>query len=192
MKNICIFTGSNIGADEIYTIKIREFGKQLALNGYRLVYGGSKIGLMGEIANSVMKHGGEVIGIMPRNLFKGEMVHREITQLIEVDGMHARKAKMSEISDGFIALPGGLGTFEELFEVLSWAQIGIHQKPIGLYNVKGYFEPLMQLINHSIQEGFANASNLQLMSCSADPLELISMMEKYVPPVIGNKWQQLS
>ncbi|MFP3513278.1 TIGR00730 family Rossman fold protein, partial [Peribacillus sp. SIMBA_075] len=121
-----------------------------------LVYGGSRIGLMGAIADEVLKNGGQVIGVMPKGLFRGEVVHRELTELIEVKGKHERKAKMSELADGFIAMPGGFGTYEELFEVLCWAQIGIHQKPIGLYQVNDYFKPLIDMVKFSVQEGFSN------------------------------------
>lgn len=164
MKSICVFAGSNLGEHDEYAHKAIELGHYLVQKKYRLIYGGSTIGLMGEIANVVMQGGGEVIGVMPKGLFKGEMVHREITKLIEVEDMHARKAKMAELADGYIALPGGLGTYEELFEALCWSQIGIHAKPIGVLNVRNYFNPLMNLINHSIDEGFSNSSHLSLIN----------------------------
>lgn len=123
--------------------------------------------------------------------FTGEIVHQQLTELIEVSGMHERKAKMSELADGFIAMPGGFGTFEELFEVLCWAQIGIHQKPIGLYNVNGYFDPLLKMLEYSVQEGFSNESHLQLIHASASPAELIGNMNDYRYPVLEKKWKDL-
>ncbi|MDQ0177787.1 LOG family protein [Bacillus chungangensis] len=191
MKTICVYSGSNLGADELYRIKAKELGKAIAKQQYRLVYGGSKIGLMGEIANEVLAHGGEVTGVMPRGLFKGEMIHTELTNFIEVEDMHARKAKMMELADGFIAMPGGFGTFEELFEVLCWSQIGIHQKPIGLYNIRGYFDPMLQMVKHSIQEGFSNDTHLDLIVSSQEPGDLIAAMQQYTPPTMKNKWEQL-
>lgn len=191
MKTICVYSGSNLGADELYRIKAKELGKAIAKQQYRLVYGGSKIGLMGEIANEALAHGGEVTGVMPRGLFKGEMIHTELTNFIEVEDMHARKAKMMELADGFIAMPGGFGTFEELFEVLCWSQIGIHQKPIGLYNIRGYFDPMLQMVKHSIQEGFSNDTHLDLIVSSQEPGDLIAAMQQYTPPTMKNKWEQL-
>lgn len=191
MKTICVFAGSNPGGNEEYRSKAKDLGKYMAENGYRLVYGGSKLGLMGEIANTILENGGEVVGVMPKGLFAGEVVHRELTELIEVGGMHERKAKMSELSDGFIAMPGGFGTYEELFEVLCWAQIGIHKKPIGLYNINGYFEPMMQMVKYSIQEGFSNESHLKLIHSSSYPEELIQLMSSFKYPELKKKWTEI-
>ncbi|MFN2744376.1 MULTISPECIES: TIGR00730 family Rossman fold protein [Bacillus] len=189
MKTVCVYSGSNMGANPEYRSKAAELGAYIAQKGIRLVYGGSRMGLMGVIADTVLENGGEVIGVMPKGLFKGEVVHQQLTELIEVEGMHQRKAKMSELADGFIAMPGGFGTFEELFEVLCWAQIGIHQKPIGLYNVNNYYEPLMQMLKYSIQEGFSNESHLQLIHASESPDELIGKMNDYHYPVLEKKWK---
>ncbi len=164
----------------------------MAIHNYRLIYGGSRIGLMGEVANAVLNGGGEVIGVMPRGLFNGEMVHRELSQFIEVDDMHERKATMGELAEAFIALPGGFGTYEELFEVLCWSQIGIHKKPVGVLNIRNYFDPLMNMIQHSIHEGFSNASHLSLLNVSSEPLELLHRLESYVPQTLEQKWKQLS
>lgn len=154
MKTVCVYSGSNMGADPEYKKKAAELGFYIAEKGLRLVYGGSRMGLMGVIADTVLENGGEVVGVMPKGLFTGEIVHQQLTELIEVSGMHERKAKMSELAEGFIAMPGGFGTFEELFEVLCWAQIGIHQKPIGLYNVNGYFEPLLKMLDTAFKKAF--------------------------------------
>lgn len=188
MKAVCIFAGSNLGRQEQYREKAKELGKLLALKGIVIIYGGSTKGLMGEMADEALRHGGKLIGIIPRGLMKSENVHRCLSKLIEVDTMHERKAKMNELADGFIALPGGLGTFEELFEELCWAQIGIHQKPIGMLNVNGYYEPLLSLVNHSIHEGFSNEGQQSLINSSADPEELLFLMNRYVPNKVGYKW----
>ncbi|GIN64976.1 MULTISPECIES: LOG family protein [Bacillus] len=191
MKTVCVYSGSNMGENPEYKRKASELGAFMAEKGLRLVYGGSRMGLMGVIADTVLENGGEVIGVMPKGLFKGEVVHQQLTELIEVSGMHERKAKMMELSDGFIAMPGGFGTFEELFEVLCWAQIGIHQKPIGLYNISGYFEPLLEMLKHSVQEGFSNESHLQLIYASSKAEELIGKMSDYHYPVLEKKWKDL-
>lgn len=191
MKSICVFAGSNLGERPEYQRKAAELGNYMAQEQYRLVYGGSNKGLMGVIANTVLECGGEVTGIMPKGLFKGEIVHQQLSELIEVEGMHERKATMGKLADGFIALPGGFGTYEELFEVLCWSQIGIHNKPIGILNISGYFDPLLNMMNYSVQEGFSNTSNLSLINVSSDPIDLIQRMEHYVPQVIDTKWTQI-
>jgi uncharacterized protein (TIGR00730 family) len=192
MKSICVFAGSNLGNQPEYQQKATELGMYMAQQQYRLVYGGSNMGLMGELANTVIAQGGEAIGVMPKGLFKGEIAHQALTQFIEVEDMHERKATMGKLANGFIALPGGFGTYEELFEVLCWSQIGIHSKPIGILNVCGYFDPLLNLINYSVQEGFSNVSNLSLINVSSDPIDLIQRMEDYVPQIMENKWKQLN
>lgn len=147
---------------------------------------------MGEISNEVLRNNGKVIGVMPKGLFSGEMVHKNLTELIEVENMHERKQTMPELSDGFIALPGGLGTFEELFEVLSWAQLGIYKMPIGILNISNFFDPLLYMIKNTCTEGFMNESNIKLISVSDNPLELIKQMKSYVPPFMENKWRELT
>ncbi|MDQ0215867.1 uncharacterized protein (TIGR00730 family) [Oikeobacillus pervagus] len=189
MKSICIFAGSSLGNKNEYKAAAIQTGKIMADQGIRLIYGGSKKGLMGEVANEVLMNGGEVIGVMPRGLSNGENVHGQLTELIAVDSMHERKAKMHNLADGFIALPGGLGTFEELFEVLCWSQIGIHQKPVGLLNSCGYYDPVLNIIQHSILEGFVNKIHQKIMNTSSDPEELIKMMSMYSPPNMELKWK---
>ncbi|MFX3619409.1 MAG: TIGR00730 family Rossman fold protein [Sporolactobacillus sp.] len=188
-KTLCVYAGANLGIDLNYARMARQLGTQMVQKEYRLVYGGSSIGLMGELANSMLKNDGEVIGVMPQNLILGEMVHPHLTQLIQVQDMHARKEEMNKLADGFLALPGGIGTFDELFETLCWAQIGIHRKPIGLLNVDGYFNPLIQLIEHSIRHEFTHESNMKLLCSAADPADLLTQIENYTPPILGNKWK---
>ena len=191
MKRICVYSGSNLGGREEYKKIAKFLGREMAKNNIELVYGGSKIGLMGEVANEVLSNNGKVIGVMPKGLFSGEMVHKNLTKLIEVKDMHERKKTMAELSDGFIALPGGLGTFEELFEVLSWAQLGIHEKPIGVLNIEGFFNDFINILNTACSEGFMKESNIKLLLSANDPLILIEKMKNYVPPVMEKKWNQL-
>ncbi|UHA72181.1 TIGR00730 family Rossman fold protein [Paenibacillus sp. 481] len=192
MNKICVFAGSNLGVYPDYAEQARELGKLMAARDIELIYGGSVVGLMGEVANEVLKHGGKVTGIMPRGLFRGEMVHTQLTKLIEVADMHERKATMNQLSDAFIALPGGLGTYEEMFEVLSWAQLGIHHKPAGLLNVRQFYTPLLDMVDHSIEAGFVKEEHKQLLLSAPDAASLLSQLQTYIPPVFGNKWNQLS
>lgn len=191
MKRICVYCGSSLGARPEYSKISRLLGKTLASNKIELVYGGSKIGLMGEVSNEVLKNQGKVIGVMPRGLFTVETASENLTKLIEVDTMHERKQTMSDLSDGFIALPGGLGTFEELFEMLSWARIGIHKKPIGLLNISHFFDPLVNMLKNTCTEGFMKESNMNLFCISDNPLELIQKMKVYSPPVTETRWHKL-
>ncbi|MGG6311720.1 TIGR00730 family Rossman fold protein [Paenibacillus macerans] len=190
MKSICVFAGSRFGEDEQYRIMAEQLGSVMAQQGYRLIYGGSRHGLMGAVAGAVLAAGGEAVGVMPSGLIHGEMAHPGLTQFIETRDMHDRKAKMSELADGFIALPGGFGTLEELFEVLCWLQIGIHQKPVGVLNVKGYYEPLIGLVESCITAGFVNEGHQSLINMSEDPGELLTRMESFVPSIAEKKWKQ--
>ncbi len=191
MKKICVYSGSNAGIRSEYKESAIQLGNVLAENNIELVYGGSKVGLMGEIANQILKNNGKVTGVMPKGLFPKEIVNDQLTNLIEVKDMHERKKTMADLSDGFIALPGGIGTFEELFEILSWAQLGIHYKPVGILNVAGFFEPVITLLHNISQEGFMNESNIKLLLVSAYPTELLNKMNEYVPTVLGTKWREL-
>lgn len=182
MKQVCVFAGSRSGNDPAYLEGARKLGEEMGVQGIDLVYGGSLAGLMGELANTVLSHNRKVIGIMPSGLFSVEIAHKGLSEFIEVADMHERKAKMGELSDGFIALPGGLGTFEELFEVMSWLQIGIHSKPIGLLNINGYYDPLIEMINHSIQAGFVYSSTENLFVTSSDPNTLLQKMKQFKSP----------
>ncbi|WP_442601958.1 TIGR00730 family Rossman fold protein [Paenibacillus sp. KN14-4R] len=192
MKRICVYAGSNVGNSPEYAEKAKQLGEELASRGIELVYGGSKIGLMGILADAVLANGGKAIGIMPKGLFRGEMVHTGLSEFHEVGNMHERKALMAEMSDAFIALPGGIGTFEELFEMLSWSQLGIHQKPVGLLNVNQFYEPFYQMVDHAITAGFARESNKQLFVMDDEPTPLVEAMVGYTRPEMENKWKQLS
>lgn len=191
MKRICVYCGSSLGSRPEYEETSKLLGETLAKNKIELVYGGSKIGLMGELSNEVLKNNGNVIGVMPRGLFTVETASENLTKLIQVETMHERKQTMADLSDGFIALPGGLGTFEELFEMLSWARIGIHQKPIGLLNISHFFDPLVNMLQNTCNEGFMKESNMNLFSVSNDPSELIKKMNMYAPPLMENRWRKL-
>ncbi|GGE37115.1 cytokinin riboside 5'-monophosphate phosphoribohydrolase [Pullulanibacillus camelliae] len=189
MKCICVYAASNIGRYSGYKKGAQALGRILVNKGIRLVYGGSKMGLMGTVADEVLNQGGQAIGVMPRSLFNKEINHERLTQFIEVDTMHERKAKMGELAEGFVALPGGLGTFEELIEVFSWSQIGIHKKPIGLLNINNYFSPFLHMIEASVEAGFAQADILELLIIEEDPETLIEKMMDYERPKLSQKQQ---
>ncbi|HDX9577806.1 TPA: TIGR00730 family Rossman fold protein [Bacillus pseudomycoides] len=192
MKRICVFAGSNVGERPEFQEEARQLGEILVQNNIELVYGGSCVGLMGEVANQVLELGGRVTGVMPRGLFRGEIVHHGLTELIEVETMHERKAKMIELADAFIALPGGYGTFEELFEVVCWSQIGIHEKPVGLLNIAEFYTPLLQMVDRAAEEGFMNPSNKELLVAAQTADELFVQMKNYKRPIMGVKWKQLT
>lgn len=188
MRRICVFTGSNYGNRPEYRRAAAALGGELARRGLGLVYGGASVGLMGVVADAALAQGGEVIGVIPRGLFKREVAHRGLTQLHEVGSMHERKALMADLSDGFIALPGGLGTFDELFEIISWAQLGLHGKPIGLLDETGYFTPLLALIRHATDEGFIMPVHAGIVMREASPARLLDRFATYTPVSNANKW----
>lgn len=188
MRRICVFTGSNYGNRPEYRRVAAALGEELAGRGLGLVYGGASVGLMGVVADAALAHGGEVIGVIPSGLFKREVAHRGLTQLHEVGSMHERKALMADLSDGFIALPGGLGTFDELFEIISWAQLGLHGKPIGLLDETGYFTPLLALIRHATDEGFIMPVHAGIVMREASPAALLDRFARYTPVINANKW----
>ena len=156
-NSLCVFCGSAFGSRQAYRAAAVEVGQSLARRGIRLVYSGGNVGLMGVVADACLEAGGKVIGVIPRSMVEREIAHLSLTQLHIVHSMHERKALMAELSDGFIAMPGGFGTFDELFEILTWRQIRIHEKPVGLLNVNGYFDPLLALADHAVEEGFLRA-----------------------------------
>ncbi len=187
MKRICVFCGSNSGTRFAYIEAARTLGRILVRNGIGLVYGGGCVGLMGEIADTVMSEGGEVTGVIPQTLVAREVAHRGITELTIVKSMHERKARMADLADGFIALPGGYGTFEEFFEVITWAQLGLHRKPCGILNVEGYYDPLLALIERGVAEQFVHPANRDLILQSTDPEALLKLMQSYRPKTV-EKW----
>lgn len=192
MNRICVYSGSNFGNRPEYKQAALQLGELLEQKGIELVYGGSNVGLMGELSGQVLKNDGKVIGVMPKGLFPKEIVNGNLTQFFEVADMHERKKKMAELSDGFIALPGGVGTYEELFEILSWAQLKIHSKPVGILNIANFFDPLLDMIHKAIQEGFMNPSNAKLLLVDSDPNKLLEKMAAYSPPELGIKWLDLT
>ncbi|MFD1174350.1 LOG family protein [Oceanobacillus picturae] len=184
MKSIAIFCGSSNGASDAYIESARRLGKELANRKITLVYGGASVGVMGALADAVLEHGGKVIGIMPAFLEQREISHKRLTELIVVGSMHERKAKMAEIADGFIALPGGPGTLEEFFEIFTWAQLGLHQKPCGLLNINQYFNPLIELFNHMTNEQFLHEKYRSMVIVENEPKRLLEKFDSYEPPTI--------
>jgi hypothetical protein len=184
MKRICLFSGSSPGARPEYAEAARAMGRELAARGLELVYGGARIGLMREAADAVMAHGGRVTGVMPRFMVEHGVAHEGLDKLHVVETMHERKAMMAGLADGFIALPGGLGTFEELFEAITWSQIGLHAKPCGILNVCGYYDALEGLLAHASQEGFIRDSTETLLLASDAPAALLDAFAAYEPPAV--------
>lgn len=179
MKRICVFCGSTFGAKEQYKKAAQELGQLMAKKNIGLVYGGGNVGLMGEIANAVIKANGEAIGVIPNFMVEKELAHRQLTELKVVNSMHERKALMAELSDGFIALAGGIGTFEELFEVLTWRQLGIHNKPCGILNVANYYDKLIDFINYSVTEEFVKSEARDLIFVESESAKLLDKFVNY-------------
>ena len=182
MKSICVFCGSSDSVHADYLSAARFVGRTLAESGIRLIYGGGKTGLMGAVADGTLEAGGEVVGIIIPSMNTQALAHIGLTQMDVVQGMHARKARMHELSDGYIAMPGGLGTFDELFETLTWAQTGAHEKPVGLFNVRNYYAPLLAAIDHAVEEGFIFREHREALFCESDPNKLLEVMSKYEHP----------
>jgi uncharacterized protein (TIGR00730 family) len=187
MKSICVFCGSSSGGAPAYRESAQALGQELVRRGLRLVYGGGNVGLMGVLADTVMREGGEAIGVIPRALRAKEVAHLALTQLRVVGSMHERKALMAELCDAFLALPGGFGTLEEFCEVLTWAQLGLHAKPCGLLNVNGYYDPLLKLFDHAVTEGFLRAENRSLV-LAAETIEGVFGQLTAYRPVQVEKW----
>jgi uncharacterized protein (TIGR00730 family) len=186
-KRVCVFCGSYTGSRPIYRETALKVGQLLAQNGYGLVYGGGHVGLMGAVADGAIKAGGHVTGIIPKALFEVELGHEGITELKIVDSMHERKAMMANLSDMFIALPGGFGTFEEFFEVVTWSQLGVHRKPSGLLNVDGYYDGLLAMCDHAVTQGFLRDVDRALIVSHSDPEQLINTLSTIVVPE-STKW----
>jgi uncharacterized protein (TIGR00730 family) len=182
MKSICVFCGSSDTIHADYLTAARQMGRTLAERGIRLVFGGGKTGLMGAVAGGVLEAGGEVVGVIIPSMNTSALAYVGLTQMDVVDGMHARKARMHELAEGYIALPGGLGTFDELFETVTWAQTGAHEKPVGLLNVRNYYAPLFAAIDHAVQEGFIFQEHRDVLILEEDPHVLLDKMERYTHP----------
>ncbi len=188
MKNICIYCGSTDRAPKVYLEAAYTMGAALAGRGLRLVYGGGGTGLMGALANGVLQHGGEVVGVIPAMFNTPALVHTALTRLEVTEDMHTRKARMAALADGFIALPGGFGTFEELFEALTWSQIGLHRKPIGLLNVQRYYDPLISLVEHAIDNGFIYGEHKRLFFHQSEVETLLDELAAFEFPQGIDRW----
>ena len=187
LRSICVFCGASPGANPIYAEAAAELGRSLAKAGVTLVYGGGEVGLMGVVADAAMAAGGEVIGVIPQSLQDSEIGHKGLTRLEVVSGMHARKARMAELSDAFIALPGGLGTLEELFEVWTWGQLGYHGKPLGLLEVNGFYGKLIGFLDHLVEERFVRSTHRSMLQVRETPAELLEALTNWQPDVVP-KW----
>ncbi|ASK62350.1 Rossman fold protein, TIGR00730 family [Virgibacillus phasianinus] len=184
MKRLAVFCGSSDGASKAYKEGAIQLGEELAKREITLVYGGASVGIMGAVANAVLENGGKVIGVIPQMLEDREISHPNLTELHVVQSMHERKAKMADLADGFIALPGGPGTLEEFIEVFTWAQLGVHQKPCGLLNINHYYEPLVSLFNHMADQQFLHEEYRSMALVDSCPSQLIEQFYAYQPPAI--------
>ena len=187
MRRVCVYCGSSPGFDPVYQTAAVKLGALLAVERIGLVYGGGKIGLMGALADAALAGGGEVIGIIPHHLIAMEVGHRQLTSLIAVDSMHARKHQMADLSDAFIALPGGIGTAEELLEVFTWLQLGIHAKPVGILNINGYFDHLLQFLAHMEQSGFLKRAHREMLIIDQDAASLLDKLRSFVPERVDKR-----
>ncbi len=187
MKRICVYCGSNPGRQPIYREAAAALGRELVARNIGLVYGGASIGVMGAVADAVLQNGGEAIGVIPQGLATREVAHTQLSELIVVTSMHERKAMMAELSDGFVALPGGWGTFEEIFEILTWAQLGIHAKPCGLLNIANYYDHLALFLQHAMDERFVREEYKPMIIMEQQPARLLDRFTNYQPPSV-RKW----
>lgn len=191
MKSICVYCGSSDDIHVDYKLAGRQMGRTLAENGIRLVYGGGKTGIMGAVADGALEAGGEVFGVIVESMNTPALAHMGLTHLEVTATIHGRKARMYELAEGYIALPGGFGTFDELFETLTWAQIGVHAKPIGLLNVRGYFDPLWAMVLHAEREGFVFTEHRRMLCMAAEPAELLDCMRTNQPSAEAvRKWMR--
>jgi uncharacterized protein (TIGR00730 family) len=187
LQSLCVYCGSSPGARPEFTQAAQELGEELAIRGIRLIYGGGNVGLMGRIADAALARGGAVIGVIPHHLADLELAHTGATEMHRVNSMHERKAMMAELSDGFIAMPGGIGTLEELFEVMTWLQLGLHPKPVGLLNVAGFYDGLLWFLDHLVDERFLRPEHRAMLISDDDVNSLLHRMETFEGAGIG-KW----
>ncbi|KAB0665671.1 TIGR00730 family Rossman fold protein [Oryzomonas japonica] len=187
MKSICVYCGSNPGRREAYANAARDLAKSLVERNLRLVYGGASVGIMGIVADTVLQLGGEAVGVIPDALMRKEIAHPNLTELHVTRSMHERKTMMAELSDGFIALPGGIGTLEEIFEIWTWAQLGFHAKPCGLLNIAGYYDALIAFLDHTVAEQFVREPHRSMLLVEQAPEALLDRFAGYKPPTI-QKW----
>ncbi len=187
LKSLCVYCGSSPGLDRAYIATAKSFGHLLATEGIDLVYGGGNVGLMGALADSALEAGGKVFGVIPEKLVAAEVAHQGLTRLYRVPSMHARKLKMAELSDAFVALPGGIGTMEEIFEVFTWTQLGFHAKPCAFLDVNGYYAPLFEFLDHMAEQRFIKKPHLRSLIRGNDPQKLLARLRRYKPMTLG-KW----
>jgi len=187
MRRICVYCGSSTGKRPDYAAAARELADVLVRHELELVYGGADVGVMGVLADAVLEHGGKVHGVMPQMLCDKEIAHKRLTELHVVSSMHARKTMMAALSDGFIAMPGGFGTLEEIIEIVTWGQLRFHDKPCGLLNTGGYFDHLLVYLNHASAEGFMRIEHRDMLLCDSDPAGLVRQFERYAAPHV-EKW----
>lgn len=187
MKSITVFCGSSFGTDDIFKDQAFLLGQTLAQQHIQLIYGGADVGLMGAVADGTLSEGGKAIGVLPHFLQSKEIAHKNLTELIIVETMHERKTKMNDLSDGVIVLPGGYGTLEEFFEMITWAQLGLHTKPIGILNINGFYDDLIRLVQTMVDKGFLKLVNRDMLLVSASIDELLEKMRSYEAPTVG-KW----
>ena len=187
IHRICVFCGSQPGHDPDYAAAAGDLGRLLAGRGIAVVYGGGHVGLMGLLAEAALRAGGQVIGVIPEGLKRRELAYDNLTELIVTRTMHERKQRMADLADGFLALPGGFGTFEEFCEIVTWAQLGLHQKPCGLLNVKGYYDPMLSMFDHGVREGFVRPAHRALVLAGDEAEGLLAAMQAWVPPAL-EKW----
>ncbi|THF62787.1 TIGR00730 family Rossman fold protein [Pseudothauera nasutitermitis] len=186
-RSLCVYCGSANGRLDDYAGAARALAAAMVERGIRLVYGGASVGIMGAVADEVLRLGGEAVGVIPESLMRKELAHAKLTELHVTPSMHARKTLMAELADGFVALPGGIGTFEELFEVWTWGQLGFHRKPCGLLNVAGYYDGLTGFLDHAAQEQFVRAEHRAMLVVESDPVRLLERYAAYQPPALA-KW----
>jgi uncharacterized protein (TIGR00730 family) len=189
VRSLCVYCGSNPGADPAFAAATRALATLLARRGVRLVYGGGAVGLMGVLADTALAEGGEVVGVMPQGLIDREIGHRGLSELHVVGSMHERKALMAELADGFVALPGGIGTLEELIEVYTWSQLGLHRKPLGLLNVAGYYDALVAFLDHAVEEAFLRPQHRAVLVVESQPAALLGRLAR-AQPATPAKWME--